>query len=626
MHHTLIRRFAVTCLSVALACATTSQSKAGPISNWLFGPRTVYSNPNAVAPFGVQTAYYGNGPVTIYPPATPPFPSGPRYYMAPQAAPTVGGQTSFYPPATVVPQGTTVLPGQTSYYGNPQTLPAVSGQTVYYGNAPTLPAMGGQTVYYGNPQTLPAVSGQTAYYGNPQTLPATGGQTVYYGNAQTLPPTGGQTVYYGNAQTLPATGGQTVYYGNSQTLPAAGGRTMYYGGGQALPAVGGQVPYSYPVARPVFPWLYRLRNSIGNWSPLRPFGRPTTVGYPYTAAYPPVTAYRPVIAYPQTAPVVAGRTVYSNPQAMQVYGGGGAEFGDPCAVPVYQQPVMQYMPSTGYRTRLLKVPVTYYRPVSTIDPATGVPVTYMAPCTSNTWQVRRVPYTTYSPVVSSVAVVGASACPTMQPIDCGACPTSMPATTNPASEPYYNPPSNYVPGSSAPLGTQPDSGYGSEPADFPPNLNSNVLRVTPQAMSRGGAPQESEDAESVRDGKFGASIRASAPETDAAADANSSNANANGYDRLRIRLVPDPETPPIPTRRDSGPQPNSESRHKTAYQPMRLATGFVPVSWPAADVASITVDASSQKIDTRAIDMVAPSSTPDADRWDDTGWRSLNAR
>jgi hypothetical protein len=577
----LFRRIAVVCLSLGLTVAALSESKAGPLTDWLYGPRTVYSNPNVVAPVGPAATYYATGPRTIYPPATPPFPSGPRYYTAPLTAPVVVGQTANYPPLAVAPQATTAVPGQTSYYGNPQTLPAA------------------------------------------------GGQTVYYGNSQTLPATGGQTVYYGNPQTFPATGGQTVYYGNPQTVPSVGGQTVYYGGAQAAPVVNGQVPYSYPAARPVFPWLYRLRNSIGNWSPLRPFDNRTTVGYPYTAAYPGVTAYRPVIAQSQAAPIVTGRVVYSNPQAVQVYSGGGAAMGDPCAAPVYQQPVVQYMPSTQYRTRLLKVPVTYYRPVSTVDPATGVPVTYMAPCTSNTWQVRRVPHTTFSPVMSSVAVVGASAWPTMQPVDCGPCPTSMPATTIPASEPYYSPPSNYVPGSPMPMGTSSGSTFGSEPADYPPDLNSNVLRVTPQAMSQSATPRALEPLGSSADGptaKGDSADSAHAAASDAAADANTTRPDPSAFDRLRIRLVPDPEAPPIPTRRDTNAPPIPAARHKTAYQPTRLATGYAPVSWPAPNAASISVDAPARRVSAPANDAVAPASTRDTHRWDDTGWRSLDAR
>jgi hypothetical protein len=202
----------------------------------------------------------------------------------------------------------------------------------------------------------------------------------------------------------------------------------------------------------------------------------------------------------------------------------------------------------------------------------------------------------------------------------------MPATTIPASEPYYSPPSNYIPGSSPPMGTLPGSGLGSEPADFPPDLNSNVLRVTPQAMSQSTTPRALEPLGSSADGpaaKADSADSVHAPASDAAADANTTRPDPSAFDRLRIRLVPDPEAPPIPTRRDTNAPPIPAPRHKTAYQPTRLATGYVPVTWPVRAADSVAVDAPAQQASANANSAIAPASTPDSDRWDDSGWRSL---
>lgn len=59
---------------------------------------------------------------------------------------------------------------------------------------------------------------------------------------------------------------------------------------------------------------------------------------------------------------------------------------------------VQYRVQTRYRTRWVQVPVTVYRPVTTVDPVTGARTTMTQPCQSYTWQVRRVPVTQWRPV------------------------------------------------------------------------------------------------------------------------------------------------------------------------------------------------------------------------------------
>ena len=60
--------------------------------------------------------------------------------------------------------------------------------------------------------------------------------------------------------------------------------------------------------------------------------------------------------------------------------------------------VVNYVPTTEYRTNWNRVPVTQYRPVTNSDPCTGCTVTCMKPCTTYTYKMQRVPYTTYKPV------------------------------------------------------------------------------------------------------------------------------------------------------------------------------------------------------------------------------------
>ena len=61
-------------------------------------------------------------------------------------------------------------------------------------------------------------------------------------------------------------------------------------------------------------------------------------------------------------------------------------------------------PQIAYRTAYEQVPVTTYRTTTSINPANGLPITCTRPCTSLTAQARRVPYTTYRPVYTTVPV------------------------------------------------------------------------------------------------------------------------------------------------------------------------------------------------------------------------------
>ena len=64
--------------------------------------------------------------------------------------------------------------------------------------------------------------------------------------------------------------------------------------------------------------------------------------------------------------------------------------------------VANYVPYTAFRTQWYRVPVTYYRPVTTTNPQTGCISTCMKPCTYYQMQARRVPYTTYQTVYRTV--------------------------------------------------------------------------------------------------------------------------------------------------------------------------------------------------------------------------------
>ena len=92
----------------------------------------------------------------------------------------------------------------------------------------------------------------------------------------------------------------------------------------------------------------------------------------------------------------------------------GAPACNTCAAPTQ---TVQYVPQTSYRTVMVNVPVTSYRPVTSFGLCSGCPATTLRPVRSYVQQARYVAYTTYRPVVIS----------NYQPVAC--CNTCSSATT-----------------------------------------------------------------------------------------------------------------------------------------------------------------------------------------------------
>ena len=147
----------------------------------------------------------------------------------------------------------------------------------------------------------------------------------------------------------------------------------------------------------------------------------------------------------------------------------------PCAPQMSQQTVVRYVPQTCFRSRWVRVPVTVYIPANSVDPRTGRAVLCMRPCTTYTWQVRRVPYVAFRPVHLPVAAGGAAVCgpSVVGPGHYGGAyqggvdglPRALPAS------PAALPP--------AALPPDPNGSPGTEPADIPPRLDPQELRRIP---------------------------------------------------------------------------------------------------------------------------------------------------
>jgi hypothetical protein len=80
-----------------------------------------------------------------------------------------------------------------------------------------------------------------------------------------------------------------------------------------------------------------------------------------------------------------------------------------------------------FRTAWVQVPVTVYRPVRVVDPVTGAAVTQQQACTTQRWQIRRVPVSALTQALSPTVTMFAPPQPAtiVQP-GCATCAPSAP--------------------------------------------------------------------------------------------------------------------------------------------------------------------------------------------------------
>lgn len=221
-----------------------------------------------------------------------------------------------------------------------------------------------------------------------------------------------------------------------------------------------------------------------------------------------------------------------------------------------------------YQTAWSRVPTTTFRPVVTYDPVTGGSVTTMQPCTTYTWEVRRVPFFGLGRpqpffLDGSAAPLGYMVSPAPGYIDAGTFAPSAPAA------PYYSPPA--VPPTSMPsplpLETAPPAGGRSQ---WQP---SNAADQQPMLT-----PSEAQGLQSVPPTQYQQRV----PLIDPADTRWPANVNPPSSESLRP--LPDPDAgPQTETRQTDTPQtvpalfgPND----RTATYRLRPAAMLTPIVWP----------------------------------------------
>ncbi len=226
----------------------------------------------------------------------------------------------------------------------------------------------------------------------------------------------------------PVSGGYSAGYPGT-TLPPVSYQAPV-GGAAALQMPAYQSYYGAPAVAPAAVPAYAApaavdRGYAAYTPPLRgtypPSGVPQTSYYGTGNYYPdfngaaanvaPVTAYQPA-TNPAVNPAVNPAAIPATPppgSTIQTYPGV------PAARPGVLGGLSRFFGSlfgTGYSTSSYRAPVTYYRPVTSLD-ASGQPVVVQMPCTSYQQQVQRTPFTTFAPAQGAGTIAPPSACATV---------------------------------------------------------------------------------------------------------------------------------------------------------------------------------------------------------------------
>lgn len=452
----------------------------------------------------------------------------------------------------------------------------------------------------------------------------------YAANMPVLPPvvTTSAPVAYGAPTAYAA---QMPAYGSAPVLPNgyAGAYSSLYGGAAASAAP--MAPSTLSSS------LYGTGNAYAN-SPTPYPGTSYSANMPATYNAPGVTAYspaatpymagQPAVVAPPVVPVAPPRTGLFP----RIRGFFGNLFG------------------TNYRTSYYRAPVTYYRPQTTVDPATGTTVTVQRPCTSYQYQVQRMPYVSLDPGASTpVGAAPVDPCANISPYG-GTAPYGQTAPGlsgmqggqfDPYAQPSYGQP-NYgqaTPGGQpAPLNnTAPGAsseGYVPQPT-LPPIVETQryptpavpSLPSTPSTGPLTGSPTPPSTAPTTRyhqqpyAGGSANSPFPSTPSTQPAAPSQQLQGYQVPSSGASVSPVPPAEyARPIPApptnwdNRDAAPVPSREvAGGRTASRP---AWGFKTISWskPVDDRSS---DIQRATYDNESLSLSAPAneSTRAAQPW-----------
>jgi hypothetical protein len=313
----------------------------------------------------------------------------------------------------------------------------------------------------------------------------------------------------------------------------------------------------------------------------------------------------------------AARVAYFAPTAC-----GTCNTCQPACQPACQQQVCSYQPQTCYHTVTQQVPVTVYRPVTTVDPCTGCPSTTMQACTTMTTQVQRVPVTTFRQVCQMVpAQPTCSTCPTTvgmpvvsaapaMPVapatpgcaGCQASQTSVPVYQYQQPQAYQQQPQQYeqqvvpqpstslAPADQAPQIPQTQSNYPT----FPSNNSTSQYPTTTNYPAVTTVPSTSSGLYPV-------------PSTTPTSSLNTTPSTGTSY---QPRVSAPPAIRPLP---DMDRQPPAapallNPQDRTAARELPATGAITPISWQVSAKPQVVPAAATQPV------------APPVKKWDNRGW------
>lgn len=191
-------------------------------------------------------------------------------------------------------------------------------------------------------------------------------------------------------------------------------------------------------------------------------GTQTTTASPITSFYGTGNIYPQAPTTPQHFAGMAGHPAVQPTSAVAS--------GEPVFQPA-RRGLLGWLFGRNYRSNYYMAPVTYYRPQTTLDPATGATMTVQQACTDYQYQMQRSPYVGLQP---SNLGTGNHCAPTQGVVQ------PFPGTTQPV--PTYGPP--VAPGAvpQSQFGAQPQAGGFSSPEGFVPQPTLPPSQFDPYAV------------------------------------------------------------------------------------------------------------------------------------------------
>ncbi|MCG8649734.1 MAG: hypothetical protein MI861_07870 [Pirellulales bacterium] len=233
---------------------------------------------------------------------------------------------------------------------------------------------------------------------------------------------------------------------------------------------------------------------------------------------------------------------------------------------------------TNYRTTYYRAPITYYRPVTTVDPITGATITVQQPCASYVQQLQRIPYSTFQGATGTVVAQPGASCQVISPLSTTTYPPLgnvgqvggliAPGTSGVTQIPTVAPGLNPQPNLAPLLGTPGASRDDLAPMN-PPQLQSSPNQSSPQQTLRPPVPpaeSSSDMPKSYWDDNEASNSKDSAPAQGSATRhrlADPQNLTAPNFTQVQPIQAPDDYRSPFKRRLDN----RSSTLPKTAAEP-----------------------------------------------------------